>query len=245
MSSDPDRSVRALLETAVPRETVPAPLAAEIRAIGRRRQRRTQAISAVVAVAAVSAAAVVGTQVLTATPTPRPGPAASSGSRSATPSESPTVSGTDVTGLVGTRWIPNLIDSSVTTSQAFPGDSGPYPRALLTFSKDHVLTFDYSEGGKSWTLRGTWKVLGQSSALSVQSAGAITLDLTAPPDATESLNLVVNRATLAISYAMWNVQATKYCTGLRMLPYSAANVNMLALDQVPASAVLPSSYPGA
>ena len=247
MPSDPETSVRELLERAVPREVVPAPLAAEIRAIGRRRQRRTQALSAVVAVAAVSAAAVVGTQVMSSSPTPTPGPVASSGTRSssATPSATESPRGTDLTGLVGTRWIPNLIDSAITTTQAFPGEGGPYPRALLSFEKNHVLTLDYSEGGKSWTLHGTWKVEGPSSVLSIQSAGAITLDLSAPPDATETLTLFVNRAQLASSYAMWNIQASSTYSGLRLLPYSSANVNMLALDQLTASAVLPSSYPGA
>jgi hypothetical protein len=247
MSYDPDRSVRTLLESAVPRETVPAPLAAEIRSIGRRRQRRTQAFAAVVAVAAVSAASVVGVQVMNASPAPTPGPFASSGPQSPTSTPSPIEStrGTDLIGLVGTRWIPNLIDSGITTTQAFPGDSGPYPRTLMTFGKDHVLTLYYSEGTKHWTVTGTWQVQGRTPDLSVQSAGAITLHITAPPDATDTLNFLINRAQLSVAYAMWNIGGDSTFSGLRMLPYSAANVNMLALDQVRAASVLPSSYPGA
>jgi hypothetical protein len=239
MSSDPDGSVRALLESAVPRETVPAPLAAEIRAIGRRRQRRTQALSAAVAVAAVTAVAIVGVQVLKAPVNSNPTPV-SSGSTTSSPSSSPSITGVEPSSLVGTRWVTPT--ESTSNDYVWPGQKGAGAFSTVTLGTGHRFTLDYWTKNGTVHVAGSWQITGGPGPLTGSSKGDIRLTLD-PPTGPEGdgATFVRNRVGFAKQYSNteWDQPTQPYLTGLHMVVIQDTWPPALELFQVKAGATVP------
>jgi hypothetical protein len=241
-------SVRDLLETAVPLERDVAASPAELRAIGRRRQRRSQAVGVTVGLVSVVAAGVVAVTALgprTTEGSVAVQPTASAPSwPSPTPTITPPVTGADFAALVGTRWIPDLVNTGVTTTQAYPDERGAAPRALVTFGAGHVLVVDYVENGRTTTVRGTWVATSGTPALDARALGSLRLTVTAPAGAPAALVRFVNRLSLAAAYGMVAGDgAPPSLAPLTMLGYSVSNVTVIAIDLVKPGVVLPSAYP--
>ena len=240
-------NVRELLESAAPYDARPhasAP-AAELRRLGQRRQRRSQAVGVVIGVTAV-ALSIVGIvrfvvplqgQVAPSTTT---GPSPRS---SFTPQPVPSPTGPDLGALAGTRWIPDLIGSGVSTVQAYPDEPGNLPRALMTFEPGHVLVLDYIERGRTTTVRGTWAATSDTPALDARTHGSLRLSLIAPPHAPSVLVLLLNRFSIVSSYAMYvPVGPPPSLEALTMSAYENAS-GVAVFDLVKPGAVLPSAYP--
>ncbi len=235
MPSDPETSVRELLERAVPREVVPAPLAAEIRAIGTRRRRRTQAAGAALAVAAVAAGTVVGVQVMGA-PGPAPVPVGSATSSHST-SPSATEKRYAVRDLGGTTWVLPLSWMGVSAVEAWPGDAHPKgPTATFEFATDHSLTIRYVENAKPYTITGTWEAWTPDPSGLLDSAPRSFIKYhvqTAAVTLPESLQFLVARAQMVGYFGMQFEPhpARSYLNG-RMLVSFAENVVNVFMYQV-------------
>ena len=242
MPSDPGTSVRELLERAVPREIVPAPLAAEIRAMSGRRRRRTQALGAVIAVAAVTAGAVLGVQVMGA-PGPAPVPVGS-----ATPTRSASPTATEpryaVRDLGGTTWVLPLSWMGVSAVEAWPGDAHPKgPTATFEFGTDHSLTIRYVENAKVYTILGTWEAWtpDPSGLLDRTNRGVIKYHVpTASVTSPESLQFLIARSQMVGYFGMLFEPhpARSYLKG-RVLTSFAANVVNVFMFQVKPGTHLP------
>jgi hypothetical protein len=230
--------LRDLLERAVPRETAPAVLASEIRAIGRRRQRRSQIVGAAVSVVAIAAAGVLGVQFVRGAPAPsRPAIGATS------PAPAPSLTGSEFSGLVGTRWIPDLVSTGISPTQAHPGEPGPAPRAMVTFGADHRLTLFYAADGRTTTVTGTWAATSETPQLDGESRGGLRLALTAPPGVSGVLEVLIAHLELTTDFAMWqNPDPGRSPAPLAMVAYRQS-VASLELEQVSASTHLPAPYP--
>ena len=238
-------NVRELLESAAPYDARAHASGAELRRLGQRRQRRSQAVGVVIGVTAV-ALSIVGIvrfvvplqgQVAPSTTT---GPSPRS---SFTPQPVPSPTGPDLGALAGTRWIPDLIGSGVSTVQAYPDEPGNLPRALMTFEPGHVLVLDYIERGRTTTVRGTWAATSQSPALDVDARGDLRLTLATPSHAPNTLVLLLNRLSLVKSFAMFVPDnPPPSIAHLTMSAYSNASGVIIA-DLVKPGYVLPSVYP--
>jgi hypothetical protein len=238
-------NVRELLESAVPYDARGAAPAAEVRRLGRRRQRRSQAVGVVIGVTAIALSTVgvvrfvlpVADQVAPTT-TVAPSPRASF-----TPQPTPTPTGPELSTIVGTRWLVDLVDAQVATEQAYPEDTGSAPRALMTFEPDHVLVLDYIEKGRTTTVRGTWAATSESPALDGHAAGELRLTLATPSRAPATLVLLLNRASLVTSFAMLVPDnPPPSLAPLTMSAYSSVGGVFIA-DLVKPGLVLPSPYP--
>ena len=237
-------SVRELLETAVPREPRAAVPAAELRGIAGRRTRRGQAAGVAVALAAVAVATVVGVRAFKPAPERNQVAVTPTVLPSVTPVITPPPSGAEFAALVGTRWIPDLVNTGVATTQAYPDDAGTAPRALITFEAGHVLVVDYVANGHTTTVRGTWLATSSTPAVDDRAAGALRISLSAPAGAPDDLTRLVNRLSLVAFYAMYASEGPPpSLTPFTMTGYSVANVSMVAIDLVKPGVVLPSPYP--
>lgn len=246
MSSVRDQApVRDLLESAVPREPRAALTAAEVRALGRRRTRRSRAVGAVIAATAIAMSGIgivryvaPSTDQLAPSTTVGPSPRTS---YSPTPTPSPT--GPDFAALTGTRWLPDLVGGSVATRQAMPEEVGDAPRALLTFEPGHLLVLDYMEKGRVTTVRGTWAATSETPAVDVEAQGTLRLTLPVPARAPSTLVLLLNRLSLVSSFAMFVPEnPPPSLAPLTMSAYSNAT-GILLVDLVKPDIVLPSPYP--
>ncbi len=234
--------LRDLLERAVPRETAPAFLASEIRALGRRRRRRNRALGAAVSVVAIATAGVLGVQFVRGVPAPAR-PATGVTVPAPSPSASPSLAGPEFSGLVGTRWIPDLVSTGISTTQDYPGDPGAGPRAMVTFGADHRLTLFFTAGGRTTTIRGTWSATSTTPLPTAESRGAIRIALDAPPGVSGTLAALVAHLEMTTDYAMWRpTDPGPYLSPLTMVAYRYAVVS-LELDEVSPSAHLPAPYP--
>jgi len=238
-------NIRELLESAVAYDARGQVPAAEVRRLGRQRQRRSQAVGGVIGVTALGLSIVgvvrfvvpVQGQVATSTsvsPTPR-------ASYSAQPLPSPTVP--DFVALTGTRWIPDLVGSRVSTQQAYPDDPGNLPRALMTFEPGHVLVLDYMEKGRTTTVRGTWAATSDTPELDGRAHGFLRLTLVAPSHAPPVLTMLLIRLSLASGYGLYASDGPPpSLDGLSMTAY-ADNVGLAYADLVKEGVVLPAPYP--
>ena len=238
-------NVRELLESAVPYDLRGATPAAEVRRLGRRRQRRSQAVGVVIGVTAVALSTVgvvrfvvpVADQVAptsTVSPTPH---------ASFTPQPTPAPSGPELSAIIGSRWIVDIVGAAAATTQAYPEDKGGAPRALMTFEPDHVLVLDYMEKARTTTVRGTWAATSESPALDVNARGDLRLTLATPSHAPSTLVLLLNRISLVKSYAMFVPDGPPpYVANLTMSAYSNAS-GVFVADLVKPGYVLPSVYP--
>jgi len=239
-------NVRELLESAVPYDARGAAPAAEVRRLGRRRQRRSQAVGVVIGVTAVALSTVgvvrfvvpVADQVTRPTTTVAPSPRASY-----TPQPTPTPTGPELSAIVGTRWLVDIVAAAAATEQAYPEQAGDAPRALMTFEPDHVLVLDYMEKGRTTTVRGTWAATSESPALDVDARGDLRLTLATPSRAPATLALLLNRVSLVKSFAMFVPEhPPASIEPLTMSAYSNAS-GVLIADLVKPGLVLPSPYP--
>lgn len=238
-------SVRELLEEAASSaSTAPLP-AAEVRRLGDRRRRRSTALGASIAVGAVAAAAFVGVRALD--PGPTTGPPVSG----PTTRESPTPSAATrpVTGLEGTRWIPDLVMLKATTTQAYPDEKGTLPRALLTFEADGRLVLDVLLPGRApVSIVGSWSATTPASAspeLTPQLRATVSLDLTAPDAAPPEVSAIVAKLDLATTAeGFLPAGAPTYLEPLTLFLYGPSHTTVYgAIDLVQADAVLPAPYP--
>jgi hypothetical protein len=237
-------SVRHLLEAAVPREPGAALTAVEVRAIGRRRVRRSQVAGAAIAVMAIAVSSVGIVRSLAPSPAPvRPTvTVAPSPHPSFRPLPAPSPTGPDFAGLAGTRWIPDLVGSAVSTRQAYPDEPGNAPRALMTFEPGHILVLDYIEHGRTTTLRGTWVATSDTPAVDARAHGSLFLTLPAA-SAPDTLVMLLNRLSLVTSYAMYVPdRPPPSIAPLTMSAYENAS-SVFVADLVKPGVVLPSSYP--
>jgi hypothetical protein len=239
-------SARELLEQAAPSE-VRAPLpAAEVRRLGDRRRRRGNAVGALVAVAAVSAAAVVGVHVLDGA---APAPSAPVTQPTPTPAPSRPDGQQPVRALEGTRWIPDLVLFSATTSQAYPDETGDRPRALLTFEADGSLVLDVMLTGRApVSVRGSWTVTadaGSSAALTPSLRARVGLDLTAPDGAPQAVASLVARLDLVTTAEGYLPEgAPPSIEPMTLILYGPNHTTVYGvIDLVKKDVVLPSPYP--
>ena len=238
-------NARELLESAVPYDLRGAVPAAEVRRLGRRRQRRSQAVGVVIGVTAVALSTVgvvrfvlpAANQVApttTVTPTPR---------ASFTSHPTPAPSGPELSSITGSRWLVDIVAAAAATTQAYPEDKGGAPRALMTFEPGHVLVLDYMEKGRTTTVRGTWAATSESPALDVDARGDLRLTLATPSHAPNTLVLLLNRLSLVKSFAMFVPDnPPPSIAHLTMSAYSNASGVIIA-DLVKSGYVLPSVYP--
>ena len=239
-------NARELLESAVPYDLRGAVPAAEVRRLGRRRQRRSQAIGVVIGVTAVALSTVglvrlvvpatdkVAPTTTTVAPTPR---------ASFSPVPTPAPSGPELSSIVGTRWLVDVVAAGAATTQAYPEDTGPAPRAILTFEDGHALVLDYMEKGRTTTVRGNWIATSESPALDVHAKGDLRLVLPTPAKAPPTLVLLLNRISLVTSFAMFVPEnPPPSIAHLTMSAYSNAS-GVLIADLVKPGYVLPSVYP--
>lgn len=246
MSSVRDQTpVRDLLESSVPRDPRGTLTAAEVRALGNRRSRRSRAVGAVIAVTAVAVSGIgivryvaPSTDQVVPPTTVGPGPRTSY-----SPAPTPSATGPDFAALAGTRWLPDLVGASAATRQAMPEDTGSAPRALMTFEPGHVLVLDYMEKGRVTTVRGSWVATSETPAVDVQARGTLRLTLPVPAKAPATLVLLLNRLSLASSFAMFVPEnPPPSIVPLTMSAYSTS-VGMVVADLVKPGLVLPSPYP--
>ncbi len=235
-------SVRELLETAAPPAPRPTSSSAEVRSLGDRRRRRSQAVGAVVAVTAVTAAALVGVRVL-APAAPQPDRAVAT---TPTPTPTPAEPQLPVSALEGTRWIPDLVTMGATTMQAYPDEPGDLPRALLTFERGGFLVLDVMLPGRpTTTIRGRWTATSAAPALDPLLKADVRLDLVAPPGASTAVVSLVSRlTTIAIAEGYLPQDAPPSMASMSLFLYGRMHSGVLGLvDQVRPGAVLPSPYP--
>jgi hypothetical protein len=239
-------NVRELLESAVPYDTRGVLPAAEVRRLGRRRQRRSQAVGVVIGVTAVALSTVGIVRFVVpvadvARPATTVGPTARA---SSTPQPLPSPTGPELASLVGSRWLLDLVGSQVATQQAYPEDPGAAPRALMTFEPGHVLVVDYMEKGRTTTVRGTWIATSLTPALDEKARGDLRLTLTTPSHAPTVLLMLLNRLSLVSSFAMVVPDSTppSSIAPLMMAAYSAVG-GVASADLVKPGYVLPSPYP--
>ena len=238
-------NARELLESAVPYDLRGATPAAEVRRLGRRRQRRSQAIGVVIGVTAVALSTVgvvrfvlpVADQMApttTVSPTPH---------ASFTPQPTPAPSGPELSTITGSRWLVDIVAAAAATTQAYPEDKGGAPRAILTFETGHALVLDYMENGRTTTVRGNWLATSESPALDVHAKGDLRLVLPTPAKAPQTLVLLLNRISLVKSFAMFVPDnPPPYVAHLTMSAYSNASGVVIA-DLVKPGYVLPPVYP--
>lgn len=235
-------SVRELLETAAPPAARPATSALEVRRAGDRRRRRSQVVGAVVGVAAVTTAALVGVRIVGPTATGPVPPAATS----PTPTPSSTDGQLPVRALEGTRWIPDLVNTGVTTTQGYPDDRGDLPRALLTFERGGVLVLDVMLPGRpTTTIRGSWTATSSEPALDPLLEADLHLDLVAPAGASdEVLSLVSRLTTIATAEGYLPTGPPPSMEAMSLFLYGRMHTGVLGIiDLVRPGVVLPSPYP--
>lgn len=235
-------SVRELLETAAPPAARPTSSSAEVRRLGDRRRRRSQAVGAVVAVTAVAASALVGVRVL-APAAPRQDRAVAT---TPTPTPTPTQAQLPVSALEGTRWIPDLVTMGATTMQAYPDEPGDLPRALLTFERGGVLVLDVVLPGRpTATIRGRWTATSTAPTLDPLLEADLHLDLVVPPGAPNAVVSLVSRLTTIVTAEGYRPQdAPPSMASMSLYLYGPMHTGVLGLiDLVRPGAHLPSSYP--
>ena len=239
-------NARELLESAVPYDARGTAPAAEVRRLGRRRQRRSQAVGVAIGVTAVALSTVgvvrfvvpVADEVAPSTTTVAPSPRASFTSQ-----PTPAPSGPELSSITGTRWLVDIVAAAAATTQAYPEQKGDAPRALMTFEPDHVLVLDYMEKGRTTTVRGTWAATSESQALDANARGDLRLTLATPSHAPSVLVLLLNRLSLVKSFAMFVPDnPPPSIASLTMSAYSNASGVVIA-DLVKPGYVLPSPYP--
>ncbi len=238
-------NVRELLESVVPKDEHDHLRGADVRRLGRRRQRRDQAVNVVVGVTA-AAVSIVGVVRFVAPISSRglpsttigPSPRASSTARPA-----PTLTGPDFAALNGTRWIPDLINAAVSTQQAYPDERGNAPRALVTFEPGHVLVVDYIEDGRTTTVRGTWVATSDTPEVDVRARGLLRLSLATPPNAPSVLVLLINRLSLVSAFAMFTTNGPPPSLEALTMSMFHDAVGLVAVDLVKPDLLLPSPYP--
>ena len=239
-------SLPELLESAMPNDVRTDVPAAEVRRLGDRRRRRSRAAGVVIGVTAValSTVGVVWFVLPSSTPSVPTSTVAPTPHASFDPAPSPAPTGPELSSIVGTRWLVDLVDAGAATTQAYPEQKGPAPRALMTFEPGHVLVLDYMEKGRTTTVRGTWLATSQSPALDANARGDLRLTLSTPAGAPQPLALLLTRLSLVTHVAMFVPDnPPPSIASLTMSAYAAANGLVLA-DLVKPGYVLPSPYPG-